>query len=74
MGAAWLDAHQSKKPTSFVPYDSHAAESPGVICATTGLRISEVLGLKWTNIDWEKLEMNLARSVVHAWTDGQMQD
>jgi len=37
----------------------------GVICATTGLRISEVLGLKWSDIGWKKLEMNVARSVVH---------
>ena len=29
----------------------------GIICATTGLRISEVLGLKWSDIDWKKLEM-----------------
>ena len=38
----------------------------GVICATTGLRISEVLGLKWSDIDWKKLEMKVSRSVVYA--------
>ena len=37
----------------------------GIICAATGLRISEVLGLKWSDIDWKRLEMNVARSVVH---------
>jgi len=36
----------------------------GVVAATTGLRISEVLGLKWMDIDWEKLQMEVTRSVV----------
>ena len=27
----------------------------GVVAATTGLRISEVLGLKWMDIDWKTL-------------------
>jgi integrase len=36
----------------------------GIVAATTGLRISEVLGLKWKDIDWEKLQMEVTRSVV----------
>ena len=36
----------------------------GIIAATTGLRISEVLGLKWMDIDWKALQMEVTRSVV----------
>ena len=36
----------------------------GILAATTGLRISEVLGLKWMDIDWKTLQMNVTRSVV----------
>ncbi len=34
----------------------------GIVCATTGLRISEVLGLKWEDIDFEDMSMNVLRS------------
>lgn len=36
----------------------------GIVAATTGLRISEVLGLKWKDIDWGSLQMDVTRSVV----------
>ncbi len=36
----------------------------GIVCATTGLRISEVLGLKWGDIDFEQLLFHVTRSVV----------
>jgi len=36
----------------------------GIVAATTGLRISEVLGLKWKDIDWKTLQMDVTRSVV----------
>ena len=36
----------------------------GTICATTGLRISETLGLKWEDIDFRKGQANVLRSVV----------
>lgn len=36
----------------------------GIVAATTGLRISEVLGLKWMDIDWRALQMEVTRSVV----------
>lgn len=36
----------------------------GIVAATTGLRISEVLGLKWKDIDWKSLQMDVIRSVV----------
>jgi integrase len=35
----------------------------GTICATTGLRISETLGLKWEDIDFIKGLANVMRSV-----------
>ena len=36
----------------------------GTVCATTGLRISETLGLKWEDIDFMKGQANVLRSVV----------
>ncbi len=36
----------------------------GIICATAGLRISETLGLKWQDIDFERREASVVRSVV----------
>lgn len=36
----------------------------GALCATAGLRISEVLGLKWADIDFVKRQANVLRSVV----------
>ena len=36
----------------------------GIVAATTGLRISEVMGLKWKDIDWKTLQMEVTRSVV----------
>jgi integrase len=36
----------------------------GVLCATTGLRISEALGLKWGDIEFRTGKANVLRSVV----------
>jgi integrase len=36
----------------------------GAVCATTGLRISEVLGLKWEDIDFGQKTANVQRSFV----------
>ena len=36
----------------------------GIICATAGLRISEALGLKWDDIDFQTGQANVLRSVV----------
>jgi integrase len=40
----------------------------GTICATTGLRICEVLGIKWEDIDFETLTVDVLRS----YTDGSI--
>jgi len=42
----------------------HKMRVIGIVAATTGLRISEVLGLKWRDIDWKALQMEVTRSVV----------
>jgi integrase len=36
----------------------------GMICATTGMRIGEVLGLKWEDIDFSQKTANVLRSFV----------
>jgi integrase len=33
--------------------------------AGTGLRVGELLGLKWQDVDFENLELHVRRSVVH---------
>jgi integrase len=45
----------------------------GAVCATTGLRISEVLGLKWEDIDFEQRTANVQRSFVDG-SIGKMQE
>ena len=42
----------------------HKMRVIGIVAATTGLRISEVLGLKWKDIGWETLQIEVTRSVV----------
>jgi integrase len=53
-----------------VPYADVEATSQNVRyrdrCSDDRLRISEVLGLKWKDIDWKHLQMNVIRSVVDA--------
>jgi integrase len=34
------------------------------LAAATGLRVSELIGLKWSDIDFDKLEINLSRGIV----------
>ena len=36
-----------------------------LLAATTGLRVSELLGLKWSDVNFELLEICLKRGVVH---------
>jgi len=36
-----------------------------VLDAATGLRRSELIGLKWSDVDFEQLEIRVTRSVVH---------
>lgn len=40
-----------------------------VVCACLGLRCSEVLGLKWSDFDWENLTVLVQRSVVMGHAD-----
>jgi integrase len=35
------------------------------LAATTGLRVSELLGLKWQDINFETLEIHLVRAIVN---------
>lgn len=58
-----LEAHEFRALVLKLP---QKVRTMGILCATTGLRISEVLGLKWSDIDWKRREMKVNRSVVHA--------
>ena len=35
-----------------------------LVAASTGLRVGELLGLKWEDVDFEKLELSVTRDVV----------
>ncbi len=43
----------------------HPYRAMVLLAAATGLRASELLGLKWQDVDLESLEINLNRGVVH---------
>lgn len=43
----------------------HPYKAMVFLAAATGLRASELLGLKWQDVDFESLEINLHRGVVH---------
>ena len=38
--------------------------------ATTGLRVSELLGLKWYDVDFRRLEINVRRAIVYGIVGG----
>jgi integrase len=42
------------------------ARSMVFLAAATGLRVSELLGLKWSDVDYDAAEIRLSRAVVHA--------
>lgn len=56
-----LDAEEFQALFAKLPNRERAI---GTICATTGLRVSEALGLKWEDIDFIKGLANVLRSVV----------
>jgi len=43
----------------------HPYKTMVLLAAATGLRASELLGLKWQDVDFESLEIRLTRGVVH---------
>lgn len=43
---------------------SEPCRTMALIAASTGLRVSEILGLQWGDFDWEKLEIKIRRAVV----------
>ncbi len=57
-----LDVNELKKILSELnePYRTMV-----FLAATTGLRVSELLALKWQDFDCEKLEIRLTRAIVH---------
>lgn len=44
-----------------------------LLAAATGLRASELLGLQWQDIDFDLLQINLNRGVVHQVVGGSRQ-
>lgn len=56
-----LTAEEFRKLFAALPNRERAI---GIICATTGLRVCEVLGLKWQDIDFVDQSMDVHRSFV----------
>jgi integrase len=65
-------AKRSRVPTVLTPQQvkdflanlADPAKTAVLLGALTGLRVGELLGLKWSDIDFEKLEINVIRDVV----------
>ena len=65
-------AKRSRVPTILTPAEVQAflanltdpAKTAVLLGALTGLRVGELLGLKWSDIDFEKLEICVVRDVV----------
>jgi integrase len=50
---------------SLLPELQHPYKIMVFLAAATGLRASELLGLKWQDVDFELLEIRFNRGVVH---------
>lgn len=46
---------------------SHRDRAMALLDTVTGLRRSELIGLKWSDVDLEKLELSVVRSVYRQW-------
>lgn len=65
-------AKRSKVPTiltiaqiqALLPHLEEPCRTAVLLDVATGLRVGELLGLKWADADFEKLEINVTRSVV----------
>jgi len=65
-------AKRARVPTVLTPQQvkdflanlADPAKTAVLLGALTGLRVGELLGLKWSDIDFEKLEINVVRDVV----------
>ncbi len=65
-------AKRSRVPTILTPQElqdflvnlADPAKTAVLLGALTGLRVGELLGLKWSDIDFEKLEISIVRDVV----------
>jgi len=49
---------------ALLPHLGEPCHTAVLLDVATGLRVGELLGLKWADIDFEKLEINVTRSVV----------
>ena len=49
---------------ALLPHLEEPCHTAVLLDVATGLRVGELLGLKWADIDFEKLEINVTRSVV----------
>ena len=57
-----LDAEELKKLLAELQNPAHALV---FLTAATGLRVSEALGLKWSDVDFGNGAINLSRAIVH---------
>ena len=53
----------------FVQHLEEPFRTMALICVCFGLRISECLALKWTDVDWLRAELRVERGIVRQRVD-----
>jgi len=48
----------------FVAHLDEPIRTPALLCVSFGLRISEALGLRWSDVDWLRGTLRIARGIV----------
>ncbi len=55
--------------SDFLPYLSEPYRTMVLVAQCLGLRVSEIMGLQWADIDFDNLTLLVQRSVVHGYVD-----
>jgi len=68
----YLGCNQRRKPSPASEYHKAMAYTAVLVALNTGMRLGEVFGLKWSDIDFNKNTINVQRSLVSSSTKGMI--